>query len=368
MPPVGFCMKCQETAGELQLIVTTVTEKAKLSSRNHMSNVSHKNNGMIPGSNPADKSMRVTVAICTHNRSQLLDETLARMVEMRIPPGLSWELLVVLNACTDTSRQVAESYSRSLPVTALEDPVPGLSHARNQAVSNAGGDYLIWTDDDVLVSAEWLEAYTAMFSLHPDSSIFGGPIHPLFPGRPPQWLVHVYLNVSVAFALRDLGSLAIPLDPSSGAIPLGANYAIRTAEQRRFLYDLRLGRTPTSLNGGEEVSVMKSMLLAGHTGWWVPDAIVQHYIPSHRQTLSYLRSYYYAAGKNNRSENSNGARRSQNWVWRAALQNEFYYRINKSLRSPAVWIEYLKNASYWWGTLGVETFCRYQPAAGGSLN
>ncbi len=35
-------------------------------------------------------SMKVTVAICTWNRADLLDQTLAEMRKLRIPVGVDW--------------------------------------------------------------------------------------------------------------------------------------------------------------------------------------------------------------------------------------------------------------------------------------
>ena len=50
--------------------------------------------------------MDATIAICTWNRSDLLDKTLARMRELEIPPGTTWEIVVVNNRCTDNTDEV----------------------------------------------------------------------------------------------------------------------------------------------------------------------------------------------------------------------------------------------------------------------
>src|SRR4051812_1329005 len=100
--------------------------------------------------------MLVTVAICTWNRAALLDRTLARLRDLRIPPGLSWELLVVDNNCTDETSAVLARHAKHLPLRALHEPKQGHSHARNRAVAEARGDLLLWTDDDVLAHADWL--------------------------------------------------------------------------------------------------------------------------------------------------------------------------------------------------------------------
>ena len=57
-------------------------------------------------------AMLVTVALCTWNRDKLLDKTLAGMNELRIPDGVTWEILVVNNNCTDDTDAVIERLAR----------------------------------------------------------------------------------------------------------------------------------------------------------------------------------------------------------------------------------------------------------------
>src|SRR4051794_35896246 len=103
--------------------------------------------------------MNVTVAICTWNRAGLLDQTLSEMGRLRIPSGLEWELIVVNNNCTDPTDEVIARHTGRLPIRRVSEPRPGQSNARNAAVRVARGDYIVWTDDDVLVDPLWLAAY-----------------------------------------------------------------------------------------------------------------------------------------------------------------------------------------------------------------
>jgi glucosyl-dolichyl phosphate glucuronosyltransferase len=127
----------------------------------------------------------VTVAICTWNRDHLLRQTLEEMTRLAVPAGLVWELLVVNNNCTDDTDGVIAAFAKRLPIRRLFESQPGLSHARNRAIAEAAGDYVVWTDDDVLVSPEWLAAYARAFARRPDAAVFGGPVAPWFPTTPP---------------------------------------------------------------------------------------------------------------------------------------------------------------------------------------
>lgn len=45
--------------------------------------------------------MDVTVIICTYNRTLLLQDTLRSLAQLRVPAGLTWEVLVVDNNSTE---------------------------------------------------------------------------------------------------------------------------------------------------------------------------------------------------------------------------------------------------------------------------
>ena len=120
--------------------------------------------------------MDVTVAICTWNRAKLLDATLAQMCKLRIPSGITWELLVVDNNCTDDTPAVVERYADRLPVRRLDEKNQGMSYARNCAQRAAAADLLLWTDDDVLVDEDWLAAYVRAAARWPNAGYFGGLI------------------------------------------------------------------------------------------------------------------------------------------------------------------------------------------------
>src|SRR5690242_2260831 len=131
--------------------------------------------------------MTLSVVICTWNRATLLERALTSIASAE-PPTVAWEVIVVNNNCTDGTEHVIERFTSRLPIKRVFEPTPGLSNARNAAIAVAQGHYLIWTDDDVLVSADWVIAYERAFKRWPDAAFFGGPIRPCFEGTPPRWL------------------------------------------------------------------------------------------------------------------------------------------------------------------------------------
>jgi glucosyl-dolichyl phosphate glucuronosyltransferase len=292
-----------------------------------------------------DSMMKVTIAVCTRNRGPLLRQTLERMSHvLRVPAGVEWEVLVVDNGSADDTAAVLVAQAPHLPLRTVLEPVPGLSPARNRAVAEARGDYILWTDDDVLVDAGWLEAYAAAFARHPEAAVFGGPIEPSFPTPPPAWLERIWPHVASAYAVRDLGPAEVPLTP--GTLPYGANYAVRAAEQRRHLYSPRLGNRPEVRTGGEETIVLRSLLASGSSGRWVPEARVAHQLPVERQTLEYLRGYYYGRGRRLHldAEGHAGLRWGvPGWVAQFVAA-ELAYRSGRMLDLPDLWARGLRRS------------------------
>lgn len=297
--------------------------------------------------------MKLTVAICTWNRAPLLRQTLERMTELEAPPGVDWELLVVNNRCTDDTDAVLAAFAGRLPLRRLYEERAGKSFACNLAIAEATGEYILWTDDDVLVDPRWMIEYLAAFRRHPDSSIFGGLIQPWFEGTPPAWLEQGFAPVAGAYAALDLGPAELPL--TFDRYPYGANMAIRRAAHLRMPFDTAIGPRPGSGLRGEEMMLVRALLEVGETGWWVPQASVRHYIPRHRQSVRYLREYFQGAGRLLAYVGQpKGAARvfgRPAWMWRQAVENELLYRLWRPTRHALHWVPRLRDASVAWGQL-----------------
>ncbi len=295
--------------------------------------------------------MRIDVAICTWNRAALLAKTLERFLELDIPRDIDWQMVVVNNNSTDATADVVRAYSDRLPLREIFEPQPGLANARNRAISETTADYLIWTDDDVLADPGWIAAYARAFRQWPAAAFFGGPIEPWFEGAPPRWLAEHWNHVAIAFAVRQFGDAAFQFDNTH--VPFGANCAFKADVQRRYRFNPALGRRPGSTMSGEETDVMRKMITDGHTGWWVPDAKVLHFIPRDRQSVQYLRRIFGGMGEaETRWRKFAGTPRILGVplpLLRSALRAEARYRRSRLTEAADVWLFRLIDAAKVWG-------------------
>jgi glycosyltransferase involved in cell wall biosynthesis len=241
--------------------------------------------------------MFVTVAICTWNRSSLLDQTLSRLSDVEIPSGVTWEVLVVNNNSTDDTDDVIRRHQDAgkLPIKGLFEPKQGVSHSRNRLLEAAGGDLILWVDDDVLVGRNWVAEYVRAAKKFPEAAYFGGPIRPWYEVTPPKWLGDQIQSVGWIWALLDHKAVEGPL--RNGQPFYCANMAFRTEIERRYTFDTALGYVGATLGGGEEVAVLKAMQRDGHYGVWLPENSVEHFVPASRMTLKHIRNRAYQDGQ-----------------------------------------------------------------------
>jgi glycosyltransferase involved in cell wall biosynthesis len=235
-----------------------------------------------------------SVALCTHNHAPRLVRTLADLRGLRAPEA-PWELLVIENGSTDDTPRVLAGHvwPDGWNVRVVREEKLGLSNARNRAIREARGEYLIFIDDDETPDPEWLRAYEALIRAH-DPDAFGSRIEVLFEGARPAWL-------------RDdlLGFLG-QLNRSEGVVALtdrattfyGGNFGFRkTVCERIGTFDSMLGRKGTDNTGGEEVDFYRRLLDAGFRVWWTPHAVIHHRIEAEKLNRRYFLDLHYRQGR-----------------------------------------------------------------------
>lgn len=105
---------------------------------------------------PSDAS--VSIIICTCNRAAELRQTLEALGKVRIPSGWKAEVVVVDNGSTDGTATVARNTKLlNLKARYLYEPQKGKSNALNAGLTEARGEIILTTDDDVIVPEDWVE-------------------------------------------------------------------------------------------------------------------------------------------------------------------------------------------------------------------
>ena len=261
------------------------------------------------------------------------------------------EIIIVNNNSTDNTDNIIREAMCSMPIRQLFEPNPGVSNARNTAIKAANGEFLIWTDDDVIVHPNWIRAYECAFKRYPDITFFGGPILPKPESNSPEWLPAALDRIPYAYSILNLGKQPLQIKNET-QLPYGANFAIRTSVQRLFNYDAELGRQPSNLwLAGEEAKVQQSMLDAGYKGWWIPDACVEHRLPKNRLTIRYLVKHGVGLGRTIVKTNKKLPTTKKLFFGSPILEWKLFFRnlknvlIKRISKTPDIWLPALHNVS-----------------------
>jgi len=239
-------------------------------------------------------SIAYTVALCTHDHADRLVRTLADLRSLRAPAA-SWELLFVDNACSDATLSMLEreAWPPEWRVRVVREERLGLSNARNCALREAQGDYVIFVDDDETPDPDWLRAFETLIRDHaPDA--FGGRIEVLFEGDRPAWLSDELLGFLGQLNRAD--TVVSLTDP--GTSFHGGNFGLRRKLCETVgLFDPDLGRKGADNTGGEEIDFYRRLLAGGCKVWWTPDAVIFHRIQADKLKRSYFLDLHYRQGR-----------------------------------------------------------------------
>lgn len=136
-----------------------------------------------------------SIAIPTRNRAAFLARTLASYTQQR---ERSFELVISDDGSDDDTREVARSFSGELDLRYIRRARVGIAAARNAAIRSARGEILIFTDDDRVVSPDFVAAHVAVHA-GPERRIAVGRQRGLFA----QW------SRDAAYTASDIASLVV---------------------------------------------------------------------------------------------------------------------------------------------------------------
>jgi glucosyl-dolichyl phosphate glucuronosyltransferase len=233
----------------------------------------------------------------THNRAELLQTTLASIAALHLPAALEAECLVVDNRSTDDTRVVVADFASHCPVPTryVYEGGPGSSYARNRAVMEALGDFILFIDDDVVAEADWAAEMLAEIERR-RLDVACGLVLPRWGQQPPQWLGP---SLYVRLAVHDAAKLAAAVRAECETIHnyFSANVGFRRQTFARFGYFRRdLGVRGNNPMSGEDTELFARITSQGGAVGLAPGARVHHMIPPERMRRSYLRRKSYAFG------------------------------------------------------------------------
>ncbi len=217
--------------------------------------------------------MKASILIVTKNRAADLLQTLRSLRLVHVPDSFGVELIVVDNGSTDDTAAVVKATTfEHLPLRCVHEPHGGQTFGRNRGLAESSGDVILFTDDDIRPSAEWLVAMCEPILQGKADAVSGGVS--LAPHLLRPWMTPVHRSWLAATDWLDRGN------PQS---MVGANMAFA----RRVLdkvpgFDPELG--PGALGFGDDGLFASQLLAADYKIHDKLDVGIEHHFDASRLT------------------------------------------------------------------------------------
>ncbi|HEY1056782.1 MAG TPA: glycosyltransferase, partial [Emticicia sp.] len=180
----------------------------------------------------------VSVCLCTFKRLSLID-TIAGISIQNLPPGVSLEIIVIDSDLQRSAKKIIEdAKSRfNLEIKDFVADKSGISSARNKAIKEATGEWLVFIDDDEVPDCNWIKCLLSCASEFSSTVVFG-EVKTIYPSGTPDWIVKENL---FGKQLPATGTI-VTHGPTSNALVLR-----KLVENQPYLFNEAFGVT-----GGED--------------------------------------------------------------------------------------------------------------------
>ncbi|MBT6235117.1 MAG: glycosyltransferase family 2 protein [Bacteroidetes bacterium] len=217
-------------------------------------------------------SLTLTIAICTYNREELLTHCLDSLIPQLTADA---ELLVIDNG-TKKVKTLIESYPEARYVS--EDNT-GLSFARNKAIAEAQGKWVMYLDDD----AKSHKNLVAKALQHCKSNhlVFGGVYYPWYHYGQPKW--HKVQYGSNSHNFEQAGIL-----PKNEYLSGGIMCIHKDIFEQVGPFNTALGMTGTSIGYGEESELQDRMIKSNIARVYDDQLIIYHVVAAYKLNVQWF--------------------------------------------------------------------------------
>ncbi|XZE51420.1 glycosyltransferase family 2 protein [Planctomycetaceae bacterium SH139] len=213
----------------------------------------------------------LSVMIATHGRPEFLSATLDSIRRGNRPQGFCG-VLVIENGAKSGAVEVVEQYGPELSCRYKYVDQANKSLALNCGLTECDSDYILFLDDDVLISPDILSQYARAANDFPSNVFFGGPTKAIFEEAPAdQW----YPFMTASTLGWSAGSTDCFLRGQSRF--LGFNWSCsRESLLRIGGFDERYGPGAERGATGQESDAQRRLRRAGCKPYYLACAEVQH--------------------------------------------------------------------------------------------
>ena len=207
----------------------------------------------------------LSMIVCTRNRAARLPAMFQSICDNA--KSTDFELVVVDNGSTDSTRSMLENYRTKVPfpMTIAHEPDAGLGIARNCGIAAAKSDLLFFSDDDCYPHANFVSDIVDRFREKTSLGFLGGRV-----------LLFDPTDFPITIQLSEQKRLFQPNDCILPGEVHGANFSFRRAALVDVgCFDPRFGAGKRFC--GEDIDALVRVLAAGWSGSYDPSIVVSHH-------------------------------------------------------------------------------------------
>ena len=233
----------------------------------------------------------VSVIICCFNSTDRLPATLTHLAHQHVPGNLPWEILLVDNASTDQTAELAVNLWRELApgndiLRIVAEPRPGQLYARISGARLAKYDLLVFCDDDNWLGSNYISACSEIMQENKQIGAAGGQNAPATNAdQYPDWFE----------TYKDKYALGAPSDRSGDVTPRGFVLGAGMLTWKALFLDMYQKKYPSLLKGrkgedlstGDDFEYCKRLMLRGWRLYYEENLKLIHFIPRERLTIAY---------------------------------------------------------------------------------
>jgi glycosyltransferase involved in cell wall biosynthesis len=193
--------------------------------------------------------MRLSFVVPAYNEEAYLPACLESILAQTQALGDAVEIIVVNNASTDRTRDVALGFAG---VRVVDEPRKGLTFARQAGFAASTGELIANVDSDSRLTPGWVERVLAEFARDPKMVALSGPF--IYYDLSPQQLVSVRVFYAIAFLVYVINRYVL----RAGSMVQGGNFVLRRDALEK------IGGFDTSISFyGEDTDIARRMNQVG---------------------------------------------------------------------------------------------------------
>jgi glycosyltransferase involved in cell wall biosynthesis len=228
--------------------------------------------------------MDISIIICCYNSEGRIGATLEHLAKQILPDGVSFEVILVDNNCTDRTVDVAKEVwgNNEFELVVLKESTPGPAAARRCGLNYAQSEYLLCCDDDNWLDPNYLAIAYAFLRSRQEYAAVGGWGDVVTDATIPEWF-DLFKTKYACGKTREEGDVDSLITAGLFLRKSMWNELIQTG-----FTPILAGRKGTGLQTGEDIELTYAIRLFGWKLYFSEALLFQHYMAAARLTDDYV--------------------------------------------------------------------------------